>query len=63
MTDKPEEYTNKELEKGIKLHEELIAFYKQVKFNQEIPCKALEDFLKKLYEEKGRRIKEGKYLP
>ena len=63
MTNKIEEYTDKELEKGIKLHEELIAFYKQVKFNQEIPYKTLEEFLKKLYEERGRRIKEVKYFP
>jgi hypothetical protein len=61
MTDKLEEYTDKELEKSIKVHETQIAEDNKTKFkNKDLidAIKMKEDFLKKLYEERDRRRKK-----
>jgi hypothetical protein len=56
-----EEYTDKELEKSIKVHETQIAEDKKTKFKNEDLMDAIktkEDFLKKLHEERDRRRKK-----
>jgi hypothetical protein len=52
-----EEFTDKELEKAVELHEELIKFYGEV-IPEEQPKSALEmlgEFLEKLNKERDRR--------
>ncbi|MBY8987764.1 MAG: hypothetical protein KGD61_04870 [Candidatus Lokiarchaeota archaeon] len=56
MTDKPEKFTDEELEKAIKLHDELIRFYKKVQFNQnQLPFKAVQKFYNLLLKERQLR--------
>ena len=58
MTKKLEEYTDKELEKSIEVHETQIAEDNKTKFkNKDLidAIKIKEDFLKKLHEEHNRR--------
>ena len=58
MTDNLEEYTDKELEKSIKVHERQIAKDKQTKFTNKGLLDAIaakENFLKQLYAERDRR--------
>ena len=52
-----EEFTDKELENAIKLHEDLLRFYKQVKYAEELQLAliTLQEFLEKLHKERERR--------
>jgi hypothetical protein len=62
MTNKPEEFTDQELEKAIDLHMKLIGFYNQVKFDQDqLPFKAIQEFYDKLRTELQLRKKRGKW--
>jgi hypothetical protein len=66
MTKPIEEYTDKELQKAIEMHEVSIRKDKETKHPNEELIKGTakkEAWLKKLYEERTRRIKEGKYSP
>jgi len=65
-----EEYTDKELEKSIKLHESSIKKDKEIKYlnkeqmKQQIKATEIkEKFLRKLYKERERRIEKGDYSP
>jgi 23S rRNA pseudoU1915 N3-methylase RlmH len=67
VTKSLEEYSDKELEKAIKLHETEIKKDKETKCSDTDSKKELmkgtkrkEEFLKKLYEERDRRRKESK---
>ena len=53
-----EGFTDKDLENAIKLHEDLIKFYRQVQKTEDLnfALKTLQDFLKQLHKEKQRRL-------
>ena len=57
-----EEFTDNDLEIAIRLHEDLLRFYKQVIYTEElkIALKTLQEFLEKLCKEGKRRIEYDK---
>jgi hypothetical protein len=65
VTKSIEEYTDKELEKSIKLHETEIEKDRKTKYpNKDLRngIERKEEFLKKLYEERDRRKKSKKKM-